>query len=165
MLKLKPQYFGHLMQRTDSFEKTLLLGKIKAGGEGDNRGWDGWMASPSQWTWVWVSSEIWWWTGKPGMWQSIGSQRVGQDWATELNWGIEYKKLERKFEALNNVIFSQRGLDFMLQTHWSRSHIKTVRDWVDWKLGCLNLVKAGLFPDFPSFHGIIFVVPIAGHWV
>ena len=58
MLKLKLQYFGHLMWRTDSLEKTLRLGKI----EGDDRGWDGWMASPTQWTWVWVNSGGWWWT-------------------------------------------------------------------------------------------------------
>jgi len=84
MLKLKLQYFGHLMRRTDSLEKTLMLGKIEGGGEGDNRGWDGWMASPMQWTWVWVGSRSWWWTGKPGMLQSMRSQRVGHDWATEL---------------------------------------------------------------------------------
>ena len=59
MLKLKLQYFGHLMQRTDSLEKTLMLGKIEGRGKGDNRGWDGWMASPSQWTWVWASSGRW----------------------------------------------------------------------------------------------------------
>ena len=61
---------------------------LKAGGEGDNRGWDGWMASPIQWTWVWVNSRSWWWTGKPGVLQSMGSQRVGDDWVnwTELNW-------------------------------------------------------------------------------
>ena len=59
---------------------------LKAGGEGDNRGWDGWMASPTQWTWVWVSSRSWWWIRKPGMLQSTGSQRIGHDWATELNW-------------------------------------------------------------------------------
>ena len=52
MLKLKPQYFGHLMRRTDSLEKTMMLGRIKAGGEGDDRGWDGWMTLPSQWMWV-----------------------------------------------------------------------------------------------------------------
>jgi len=56
MLKLKLQYFGHLMQRADSFEKTWCWERLKAGGEGDNRGWDGWMASPTQWTWVWASS-------------------------------------------------------------------------------------------------------------
>ena len=66
MLKLKLQYFGHLMRRTDSFEKTLMLGKIEAGRR-DVRGWDGWMASPTQWTWVWASSGSWWWTGKPGV--------------------------------------------------------------------------------------------------
>ena len=86
MLKLKLQYFGHLMQRTDSFEKTLMLGKIERGREGDDRGWDGWMASSTQWTWAWVNSGSWWWTGRPGMLQFMGSQRGGHDWATELNW-------------------------------------------------------------------------------
>ena len=59
------------------------------GGEGDDmvgRRWDGWMASLTPWTWVWASSGSWWWIGKPGMLQSMGSQRVGHDWATELNW-------------------------------------------------------------------------------
>ena len=87
MLKLKLQYFGHLMRRTDSLEKTLMLRpweRLKAG-EGDDRGWDGWMALLPQWTWVWVNSGSWWWTGKPGVLQSVGSQRVRQDWATELN--------------------------------------------------------------------------------
>ena len=63
--------------------------RLKAGGEADDRGWDGWMASPPQRTWVWVSSGSWWWTGKPGVLQSIGSQRVRHNWATnwtELNW-------------------------------------------------------------------------------
>ena len=86
MLKLKLQYCGHLMQRTDSLEKTLMLGKIEDRGEGDDRGWDGWMASPTWWTWVWVSSGSWWWTGKPGMLQAMGLQRVGHNWVTELNW-------------------------------------------------------------------------------
>ena len=55
-------------------------------GEGDDRGWDGWMALPTQWTWVWINSWSWWWTGRPGMLQSMRSQSVGQDWQTELNW-------------------------------------------------------------------------------
>ena len=63
--------------------------RLTAGGEGDNRGWDGWMASPTQRTWVWVDSGSWWWTGRPGMLQFMGSQRVGHDWATELNWTEE----------------------------------------------------------------------------
>ena len=59
---------------------------LGAGEEGDDRGWDGWMASPTWWTWVWVNSGSWWWTGRPGVLQFMGSQRVGHDWATELNW-------------------------------------------------------------------------------
>ena len=83
MLKLKLEYFGHLMRRTDSLEKTLILGKFEGGGEGDDRGWDGWMASLTQWTWVWASSGSWWWTGRPGVLQSMGSQRVRHNWATQ----------------------------------------------------------------------------------
>ena len=59
---------------------------LKAGGEGDDRGWDGWKASLTQWTWVWVNSRSWWFTGRPGVLQSMGSQRVGHAWVTELNW-------------------------------------------------------------------------------
>ena len=86
MLKLKLQYFGHLMQRADSFEKTSMLGKIEGRMRRDDRGWDGWIASPTWWTWVWVDSSSWWWTGRPGVLWFMGSQRVGHDWATELNW-------------------------------------------------------------------------------
>ena len=83
-LKLKFQYFGFLMQRADSLEKALMLGKIEEGGEGDDKEWDGWMASPTQWTWVWETSGSWWGTGKPGVLQSMGSQRVRHNWVTEL---------------------------------------------------------------------------------
>ena len=75
------------MRRVDSLEKTLILGGIGAGGEGVNRGWDGWMTSLTWWTWVWVNSGSWWWTGRPGVLRFMGSQRVGHDWVTELNWG------------------------------------------------------------------------------
>ena len=71
-LKLKLQYFGHLMRITDWLEMTLMLGRLKAA-RGDDRGWDGFMAFPTWWTWVWASSESWWWTGKPGVLQLIGS--------------------------------------------------------------------------------------------
>ena len=82
MVKLKLQCFGHLMGRADSLEKTWCW----AGREGDNRGWDGWMASLTQCTWVWVNSGSWWWTGRPGLLQSMGSQRIRHNWAAELNW-------------------------------------------------------------------------------
>ena len=80
MLKLKLQYFGHLMQRANSLKKTLMLGKIEGR---RRRGWDGWMASLTHWTWVWASSGRLWRTGKPGMLQSMGSRKVGHYWATE----------------------------------------------------------------------------------
>ena len=83
--KLKLQHFVYLIERTDSLEMTLTWGRLKARGEGDTRGWDGWIKSPTQWTWIWASSKSWWWTGKPGMQQFLGSQRVRHDWVTELN--------------------------------------------------------------------------------
>ena len=86
MLKLKLQYFDYLMRRIDSLEKTLMLRRLKAGGEGDDIGWNSWMASLTPWTWVWASSRRCLWTGKPGVLQSMGSQRVRHDWATELDW-------------------------------------------------------------------------------
>ena len=79
ILKLKLQYFDHLMRRTDSFEKTLMTGKIEGRGEGDERGWDGWMASPAWWIWIWASSRSWWCTEMPGVLQFMGSQRIGHD--------------------------------------------------------------------------------------
>ena len=85
MLKLKLQYFGHLMGRADSFEKTLMLGKIerrRRRGRQRMKWLDGIM---TQWTWVWVDCRSWWWTGRPGVLQFMGFQRVGHDWATELN--------------------------------------------------------------------------------
>ena len=85
MLKLKLQYFGHLMRRVDSLEK-LWCWEWLGAGEGDDRGWDGWMASLTQWTWVCVNSGTWWWTGRPGVLRFMGSQRVGHYWAAELTW-------------------------------------------------------------------------------
>ena len=68
------------------WKRPWCWGRLKAGGEGDDRGWDGCMASSNWWTWVWASSGSWWWTGKPGVLQFMGSQRDRHDWATELNW-------------------------------------------------------------------------------
>ena len=76
--------FGPLMQRADSFEKTLMLERLRAGGEGDDRGWDGWTASPTQWTWVWVDSGSWWWTGSPGMLWFKGLKESNT--TEQLNW-------------------------------------------------------------------------------
>ena len=102
MLKLKLQYFGNLMRRTDSLEKTLMLGKIEGRrrrGLQKTRWLDGII---NWWIWVWASFRRWWWTGKPGTLQSMGLQRVRHNWATELNWSI------------NNSLFS-------LSPNWSIS--------------------------------------------
>ena len=84
MLKLKLQYFGDLMWRVDSLEETLMVEGIPGRGEGDDRGWDGWMASPTGWAWVWVNSMSLWWTGRADMLQFMGLKRVRQGWVTEL---------------------------------------------------------------------------------
>ena len=86
VLKLKLQYFGHLMRRADSFEKTIMPGKIEGGRKRGQQRTSCLMASPTPCTWFWVNSKSWWWTWRLGVLQSMGSQRVGHDWATELNW-------------------------------------------------------------------------------
>ena len=86
MLKLKLQYFGHLMRRLTHLKRHWCWESLKVGGEGDDRGWDSWMASLTQWTWVWVNSGSWLWTGRLGVLQSMGLQTVGHNWVTELNW-------------------------------------------------------------------------------
>ena len=75
-----------LMQRVDSLEKTLMLGGIGGRRRRGQQRWDGWMASLTRWTWVWVNSGSWWWTGNPGVLRFMGSQRVGHDWVTDLIW-------------------------------------------------------------------------------
>ena len=101
--------FGHLMWRADSLEKTLMLVGIEAGGEEDDGGWDGWMASLTQWTWVWVESGSWWWTGRPGVLQFMGSQRVGHDWGTELN-------------LLSELCLSSPSHKERKRVNWNREH-------------------------------------------
>ena len=86
LLKLKLQYFGHLMRRTGSFEKTMMLGKIEGSRRRGRQRIRWLMASLTWWTWVWASSGSWWWTGRSGVLQSMLSQRVGHDWVTELKW-------------------------------------------------------------------------------
>ena len=119
MLKLKLQCLDHLMWRTNLLKRPWCWERLKAGGERDNRGWDGWMVSPTRWTWVWASSGSWWWTGKPHVLQSMGSQRAGHDWATELNW-IESSVLEGT--DLNTIITENNGefqLPQMLQKRYT----------------------------------------------
>ena len=84
MLKLKPILCPP--DELTHWKRPWWWERLKAGGERGDRGWNDWMASPTQWTWAWVNSGSWWWTGRPGVLQPMGSQRVGHDWVTELNW-------------------------------------------------------------------------------
>ena len=86
MLKLKLLYLATWYEELSRLKSPWCWEGLREGGEGDDRGWDGWMASLTSWTWVWVNSGSWWWTGRPGVLWFTGSQRVGHDWATELNW-------------------------------------------------------------------------------
>ena len=114
MLKLKLQYFGHVMRRTDSWKRPWCWDRLKARGEGDDRGWDGWMASPTWWTWVWVNSGSWWWTGRPGVLQSMESLRVRHDWETELN--KQFKTWN--YFRLNSLFFQCSCLFFFFK--WNK---------------------------------------------
>ena len=85
-LKLKSNTLATWCEELTLVKRPWCWERLKAGGEGDNRGWDGWMASLTQGTCVWVNSRCWWWIGRPGVLRSIGSQRVRHDWETELHW-------------------------------------------------------------------------------
>ena len=105
ILRLKLQYFGYLMGRTNSLGKTLMLGKIEGM---RRRGWQRmrWLdASPTRWTWVWVDSDSWWWTGRPGVLQSMGSQRVAHNWATELNEWKDYPNYFGEGIGISTIVF------------------------------------------------------------
>ena len=115
MLKLKLQYFGHLMRRVTHWKRHWHWEGLGAGGEGDDRGWDGWMASPTRWTWVWVNSGSWWWTGRPGVLRFMGSQRIEHDWAAELKWNtVKHFFLLLDFVAFSAVILGSLFFHFSL---------------------------------------------------
>ena len=122
MLKLKLQYFGHLMARVDSLEKTLMLGGLGAGGKGDDRGWDGWMASLTQWTWVWVNSGSWWWTGRLACCDSWG--RKESDTTEWLIWSDLPLSTPTTFLRSRTLFYSACCLSILLritkvwQTNW-----------------------------------------------
>ena len=131
MLKLKLQYFGHLMQRTDFLEKTLMLGKIEGR---RRRGWQrmSWMAWPTQWTWVWVNSRSWWWTGRPHMLQSMGSQRVRQDWGTKLiSKKVSHNKCLKITRLVKRFLLRRRNssLSFLLNREGTQLHPST-ENWI-----------------------------------
>ena len=156
MPKLKLQYFGHLMQRTESFEKTLMLGKIK-GRRRRGRQRMRWLdTSLTQRMWVWANSKSWWWTGKPGVLQSMRLHRVGHDGVTELNWQSNYSSchfhwIAEDREAMKTIIcegqranewwsqFSSRFCVLSLNYVFSTSHTVYIRlVWVFVKMSLKN---------------------------
>ena len=119
MLKLKLQYFDYLMQRANSLEKTLMLGKIEGRRRGGNRGWDGWRASLTQWTRVYANSRRQWSIGKPGVLQCMGLQRVRHDLETEQ----QYKNIYILHSSLKNLFYLKSSLFYMslkLLCFWER---------------------------------------------
>ena len=90
-----------------SLEKTLMLGKIEGRRRRGRQRMRGWMAPPTRWTWVWVNSRSWWWTGRPGVLQPMGSQRVGHDWATELNWYTSWYTYQSICPTMERGLFAE----------------------------------------------------------
>ena len=127
-LMLKLQYFGHLMQRVDSLENTLMLGGIGGKRRWQRQGWHSWMASVTQCTWVWVNSGSWLWTGRPGVLRFMGSKRVGHDRVTELNWMALVLRVEdekRQFLLSEDMHFSWGDISTCQSSRlcaWSREH-------------------------------------------
>ena len=142
------------MWRTVSLEKTQCCERLKAGEEGNNRGWNGWMASPTQWTWVWVNSGSQWWTGKCVVLQSIGLQRVGRDWVTELNWTegkvnwiISHPKINQWKQHISFSLLSAFK-EIFKNSSKSKNEFVLQRDlhW-DWLFPALGLLQATGIPS------------------
>ena len=133
---------------------------LRVGGEGDDRGWDGWMASPTWCTWVWVNSGSWWWTGRPGVLQFMGSQRLGHNWATELNWTgypisplfISYVDLTKAHHLVHeNYLFYHFEIYALIHTHTGEGNgsplqcscLENPRDGGAWWAAVMGSHRAG----------------------
>ena len=124
MLKLNSNTLATWYEELTHLKRPWCWERLKAGGEGDNRGWDGWMASPTQCTWVWVNSGSWWWTGRPGVLQSMGSQWDRHDWVTELYWKESLFLCSEFFKGVSSQNKIQRywpSLQRHFQPFFSRS--------------------------------------------
>ena len=131
--------------------------RLRAGGEGDNRRWDSWMASPTQWTWVWVDSWSWWWIVRPSVLWFMGLQRVGHDWVTELNW-LRYIHVAA-YGIISFLLMAEQY--FIVCMH----HIFFIHSSVDGHLGCFHVLAvvdsaAVNIGVHVSFQGGLFIVNI-----
>ena len=123
MLKLKLQYLATWYEELTHWKRPWCWEQLKMRGEGDDRGWDGWIASPTQWTWVWVNSGSWCWTGRPGVLQSMGLQIVGHDWATKLNWTDAEWIEEEGCERDNSAVVGTERVKWGGWTPWPLPHL------------------------------------------
>ena len=144
MLKLNSSTLAASCEELTCWKRHWCWEGLGAGGEGDDRGWDGWMASPTQWTWVWVNSGSWWWTGRPGVLGFMGLQRVGHNWATELNW-----------TDVDIDIYSFKAYDKSMlegtQMHLMKEHSfgsRKTSDCLPW----LNILKSSLYNVLNATH-------------
>ena len=126
---------------------------LGAGGEGDDRGWDGWMVSPTWWTWVWVNSGSWWWTERPGVLRFMGLQRVGHDWATEPNWNQKFPKCS----GISSSKIMHWAFSGWLSLRWLRRLRDDIPDWR--KMGAVEIDKMHLL-HFLSARNTIHL-----HWI
>ena len=136
-------------EKLTHWERPWCWERLKVGGEGDNRGWDGWMASLTWWTWVWASSGSWWWTGKPDVLQYMGSQRVGHIWGTELIqvWGKHLNQMSVKVKSESHSVVSNSFWPHGLYSPWNSPGQNT-------GVGSLSLLQ-GIFPTQGSNPGLL----------
>ena len=128
---------------------------LEAGGEGDNRGWDGWVASLTWWTWVWVNSRTWWWKGRPGVLWFMESQRAGHGWATELNSTERFVMISQKPSKSCKVLTEQWA------GHEEESNYGGETDWAPLQGGCRHPSPVSVNPGVPwETHGYLFEGPL-----
>ena len=127
------------------WERPWCWERLKAGGEGDDRGWYGWMASSTQWTWVWVNSGSWWWTGRPGVLQSTGSRRVGHNWGTELSllWAPDSEHVATTSGQwlLSRFQCQPTWRPVSLGLQWIPDHVKSIQVRTRWHAGSPSRVS------------------------
>ena len=147
MLKLNSNTLATWCKELTHWKRPWCWEGLGAGGEGDDRGWDGWMASPTRWVWVWVNSGSWWWTGRPGVLRFMGLQRVRHNWATELNW------TELRSEGAGSMelafLWEERETpenSFSLCSHWEED----IEHW--WEGHCPPVNRKGLLRNGTWWH-------------